>query len=214
MLNPIAVALKHLMDNGVTGDALVTAINDIAEAMRPAKTSSAERQQRYRDREKERNNRNGDVTSVTRNDSPPFNGFLSPTPPITSLNPPPYIPPTKKLSLPDWLPLEDWKDFVAMRRKGKDKFTDRAAKLLLKDLDELRGKGHDPGAVLQQSIKRGWAGVFEIKENYGGSNAKSTGNNQQVARPNGSGYGGKPTKHEVLNAGVQQVLADIASGKI
>ncbi len=69
-MSVIATAVKHLLAAGVTGDALVTAIEDMEQSMEPVETRStaAIRQQRYRD-----NNKVGAVTkrneSVTRNDS-------------------------------------------------------------------------------------------------------------------------------------------------
>lgn len=34
--------------------------------------------------------------------------------------------------------------------------------LTIGKLDQLRGKGHPPGAVLDQSTERGWRGVFAL----------------------------------------------------
>ena len=39
--------------------------------------------------------------------------------------------------------------------------------LTVKRLDELRQQGNDPGAVLDQSVERGWKGVFPLKSNGG-----------------------------------------------
>jgi hypothetical protein len=72
------------------------------------------------------------------------------------------IPPTpKKPTLPDWIPISDWKDFCEFR--AGTKFTARAKQLTIAKLDKLRQQGHDPGLVLQQSIMHGWKGVFELK---------------------------------------------------
>ena len=75
-------------------------------------------------------------------------------------------------SLPLWLPVNDWKDFLEMRKK-KDKgakLTDRQVSLLITSLDGLRQKGHDPSVIIQQSIERGWKGFFEPKQDYTNSN--------------------------------------------
>lgn len=65
---------------------------------------------------------------------------------------------------PEWVPAKPWAAFVEMRKKSKHPFTARAAELTVSDLDRLREAGNDPGAVLDQSVKRGWLGVFELKD--------------------------------------------------
>lgn len=85
-------------------------------------------------------------------------------------------PPTKKpadgamegLELPDWMPLEDWGNFVEMRRKmGKSiPFTLAAAKGNVRELGKLRDQGQDPAAVLQQSVNMGYRGVFAVKGQF------------------------------------------------
>jgi len=69
----------------------------------------------------------------------------------------------ESIAVPAWVPLTDWTDFLDHRRKT-GKITDRAKELLLKDLEKLKAEGNDPALVLQQSIKRGWKGLFAIKD--------------------------------------------------
>ena len=64
------------------------------------------------------------------------------------------------LVFPDWLPKDAWKDFVAMRRRARAPFTDRAAQMILSELGKLRDQGHDPVAALNRSTMNGWKGVF------------------------------------------------------
>ena len=66
---------------------------------------------------------------------------------------------------PEWLPLEAWDDFEAMRRaKGnRTPYTAGARKLALRELSKLRNDGHDLEAVLNQSVLNGWAGLFAPK---------------------------------------------------
>lgn len=64
---------------------------------------------------------------------------------------------------PSWLPIEAWNGFVQMRAKIKKPLTDRAAKMQLNRLSELRDKGHDPEAVLDQSTIHCWQDLYEIK---------------------------------------------------
>ena len=65
-------------------------------------------------------------------------------------------------ALPDWVPREEWDGFVEYRKKSKAPLTDRAIKLCINDLDKLRKEGHNPASVLNQSVMRGWKGLFGI----------------------------------------------------
>lgn len=66
--------------------------------------------------------------------------------------------------LPDWIPLETWEAFLAMRKKIKKPPTDYALKLLVDKLTAFKAKGQDIKAVLEKSITSGWQDVFEIHE--------------------------------------------------
>lgn len=70
-------------------------------------------------------------------------------------------PAAPRVDLPAWLPLSAWADWCAYR-KGKT-WTQRAAELSIKNLDDLREQGHDPERVIQQSIANGWRGLFPLK---------------------------------------------------
>lgn len=77
---------------------------------------------------------------------------------------PPLIPPRGKkvFVLPEWIPQQDWDDYLAMRLKIRKPATERAKQLAVLKLDELRSQGHSPAAVLQQSILRDYQGLFPI----------------------------------------------------
>lgn len=68
------------------------------------------------------------------------------------------------LVLPDWIPLETWEAFLAMRKKIKKPPTDYALKLLIDKLTAFKAKGQNIKAVLEKSITSGWQDVFEIHE--------------------------------------------------
>lgn len=69
------------------------------------------------------------------------------------------------LPLPDWVPLDDWNDYLEMRnKKGKGKATNRAKQLVIIKLEELRKQGNDPSLVLRESIINNWTGVFALRK--------------------------------------------------
>lgn len=67
--------------------------------------------------------------------------------------------------LPDWLPAEAWERFDRFRTKKSGKgWTDDARALNLRTLARLRNEGQDPVAVIDQSIEKGWAGLFPVRD--------------------------------------------------
>lgn len=75
------------------------------------------------------------------------------------------------LEIPDWLPADAWREYVAHRKAiRKPMATDYAKKLAIGTLGKLRDAGHEPKAVIDQSIGNGWQGLFELKDAGGGSN--------------------------------------------
>lgn len=85
----------------------------------------------------------------------------------------------KPPALPDWLDKEAWRDWCAFRKRGKAPFTAHAQTLAMAKLEALHKLGHKARAVVDQSIERGWSGLFEIK-------------GDQSQR---SGYGGAQPQH-------------------
>ncbi len=80
----------------------------------------------------------------------------------------PPLPPLRKggngFSPPDWVPRDAWDAFIESRKRQKGGITDRAKELIVLQLDKLRQAGHDPEAVLNQSVAMGWKGVFPIRD--------------------------------------------------
>lgn len=74
------------------------------------------------------------------------------------------------LELPDWLDVNDWKDFVAMRKKIDKPMTDRASKLIISKLEKMKAKGINPSIPLQNSIVNAWQDVYEpkVQESFNG----------------------------------------------
>jgi hypothetical protein len=67
--------------------------------------------------------------------------------------------------IPEWIPKDLWADFKEFRIRIKAPLTDRATKNIITELEKLREEGSDPVAVINQSITRGWRGVFHVKGN-------------------------------------------------
>lgn len=67
--------------------------------------------------------------------------------------------------LPEWMPLEAWEAYIAMRKGMGKKYaaTEYAQKLLIKKLDTWRNEGQNIEEILNQSIERAWTGLFPIK---------------------------------------------------
>jgi hypothetical protein len=109
----ISTAVKHLIAAGVTGDALVTAIQEMEDAC-PVRSKAAERQARYRERK-----HNSDVTTVTGDVSPfPLSSppFSSPTPPTKT---PPIIPQSHSAADAEFDMF--WRDYPCKKGKGAAK---------------------------------------------------------------------------------------------
>lgn len=80
--------------------------------------------------------------------------------------------------LPDWVPPDSWAAFADMRQRMRAPLTPHARKLILRRLERLRSEGFEPAAVLDQSVERGWRGVFGISQEGGRS-----GTDRQGGRP-------------------------------
>lgn len=69
------------------------------------------------------------------------------------------------IALPEWIDAEAWEGFCEMRRAMKKiPFTERAQKMVLKSLYDLRAAGHDANACLDQSTLNGWRDVFPLRQ--------------------------------------------------
>lgn len=89
-------------------------------------------------------------------------------PPASNHQPPTANPQGRAIALPAWLPPLAWKDYCEHRAKIKKPMTRRAAGLAIETLDKLRASGHSPQLVIDQSIEKGWTGLFELKQAKGG----------------------------------------------
>ena len=85
--------------------------------------------------------------------------------------------------LPSWVPGEVFMEYIEMRASQKKPIkTARALKLAVNTLERLKESGHNPTAVLEQSIFRSWAGLFPIEQV---TNGKGDHGNGQAASNGG-----------------------------
>ena len=93
----------------------------------------------------------------------------------------PIIPKPKSkapsVEIPEWVPSEAWNGFLEMRKKIKKPLTERGVALALKKLGQLRDEGHDPSAVLDQSVMSNYQGLFPVKGDF----RSGTGHRRQTA---------------------------------
>lgn len=84
-------------------------------------------------------------------------------------------------------------DYIDFRKTIKRPMTERAIKLLLKNLNDLEPRDIDRQiAVLEQSIMNGWIGVFKLKGDIGGKDDRDNG--KQFS----NGYGKVLTGSEII----------------
>lgn len=70
----------------------------------------------------------------------------------------------EKPVIPDWMPMEAWNGYVAMRNRIRKPLTDRAVELMVGKLERWRADGHDPGAILDDATEHSWTGLYPPKE--------------------------------------------------
>lgn len=71
--------------------------------------------------------------------------------------------------LPEWLDAKDWAAYLDHRRGLRKPMTGEAQRRAILELDKLRAAGNPPAAVIEQSLLRGWTGLFPVKEHGHGA---------------------------------------------
>ena len=116
----------------------------------------------------------------------------TPTPKKTkSANAPDFV-------LPDWISSEAWAGYIDMRKLIKKPMTKRAMELAVLKLADLMRDGHDPHAVLDQSTRNSWQGLFELKQ----------------AQASGAGRSAEPAWREEQRSRISQAVPGIAARPI
>jgi len=78
--------------------------------------------------------------------------------------------------LPDWIPPESWEAWLKFRGKS---LTAHGRTLCIAELAKLMAEGNAPKDVIEQSIRNGWKGLFEVKR--GGPRAQQQTERARVA---------------------------------
>ena len=69
----------------------------------------------------------------------------------------------KPPELPDWLPLDAWRDWLAMRVRIRKPATARAQRMALGNLEQLREAGEDPNQVICKAINKCWLEFWPLE---------------------------------------------------
>jgi len=81
-----------------------------------------------------------------------------------------YIKEKKTIVYPNWLNLELWSAFKNHRKDIKPKLSPQAETLNINKLKKLVDKGYTQEEIINQTIERGWKGLFEPKESFNQNN--------------------------------------------
>ncbi|RPJ11830.1 MAG: hypothetical protein EHM36_00700 [Deltaproteobacteria bacterium] len=89
--------------------------------------------------------------------------------------------------LPDEIKKETWDAYREMRQRKRAPLTDRAAVLILAELEKLRLVGNPPEDVLNQSIMKSWTGVFPLSRGGNGDGQGDFGRSRSSFSQKGRG---------------------------
>lgn len=87
--------------------------------------------------------------------------------------------PSSEVSLPEWIANDSFEAFIEHRKKLKAPMTNLAQTRVLAELSRLREDGNEPHAVIDQSIRNGWKGVFPLKHQAGAPAGSKAARQQQ-----------------------------------
>lgn len=150
-----ADTLKLLLDAGLSGEQLLVVVRSIeADHSRPARSTNAERQARFRAKRRDSNVTNNATDNVT---PPPIDN--NHTPPVSS-QPSVSKKAANQFPPPDGVEDQLWGDFLANRKRHKAPLTRTAYDRICKTLIESREAGYPPGEVVGRAVERGWRTVF------------------------------------------------------
>lgn len=90
-------------------------------------------------------------------------------------------------SIPEWIDSEAWAGFEEMRKNIRAPLTDRARNGIIKELQKVCPAGDNGAAILDQSTRNSWRGIFPLKS--------SNGNGHSPPNP-GASFTSKPTDED------------------
>ena len=73
----------------------------------------------------------------------------------------------ENFELPKWVNLEDWIGFCEMRKSIKKPLSEKACKIALGKLEDLKSQGENVSEVLKQSTFNNWQGLFRVHDSNG-----------------------------------------------
>jgi hypothetical protein len=80
---------------------------------------------------------------------------------------------TTTFEIPAWLDRKTWEAFKKHRQYLRKSMSPKAVELIINKLKILMEQGENPKEVLEQSIERGWQGIFSTKENQNGTTSRT-----------------------------------------
>lgn len=116
-------------------------------------------------------------------------------------------------SVPDFINQDLFHQYVEMREKIKKPLTANAIRLAYRKLESLKEQGHDPTAVLEQSIFRSWAGLFPVEQQQrgvtnGNGNSKAERRNADISETTRAVFG----LHRNVSGDMPKALSHKTSG--
>ncbi len=102
--------------------------------------------------------------------------------------------------LPDWIPVETWNAYLAVRNKKKAANTEYALNLIIKKLEKFKP---DHVAIINQSITAGWVDMYPLKEANNANTSQGFSANSYW-RNNQNRGGLKPENEAKLDAAINE----------
>lgn len=153
-----------MADAGAPPEAIALAVDEI-EALQTSldarRTADRDRKRAFRERQKSENvlGQSGDSPQMSA-PPPSLDKEIPPKPP-KEIKPIPGVTGTRTHEGVRETPLDQ---FIGFRKSIKKPMTARAIELATMKLAKLEADGHNPQAVVDQSIFSGWTGLFKLQE--------------------------------------------------
>ncbi len=87
-------------------------------------------------------------------------------------------PKPEPIELPEWIPTNEWFDYVKMRKDKKKEMTPHIAGLIIKKLKAFKNDGEDIKQVLVNATLNQWTNVYSLNDK--GKNKSTTENNDDI----------------------------------